>query len=163
MARALIVGCGCRGRRLAAALIEDGWMARGTTREEARLEEIAATGADAALADPDRVASVLDLVGDVTLVYWLLGSADGRPDAVAALHGARLERLLEELVDTPVRAFVYEAAGSVGEKRLMAGTTIVRSASARWRIPVEVVEAPPEPPDPWRDAMLAAAKRLTAG
>ena len=32
MARVLIVGCGCRGQALAAALLEDGHAVRGTTR-----------------------------------------------------------------------------------------------------------------------------------
>jgi hypothetical protein len=49
---------------------------------------------------------VLDAIEGVALVYWLLGSAQGDPDAVAALHGPRLQRLLEEIVDTPVRAVV---------------------------------------------------------
>ena len=56
---------------------------------------------------------MLDQIEDVALIFWLLGSATGEPAAVAALHGPRLERLLEEIVDTPVRGFVYEAAGTV--------------------------------------------------
>ena len=56
---------------------------------------------------------MLDLCGDVAVVVWLLGSATGEPDAIAAIHGPRLERLLEKLVDSPVRGFAYEAAGSV--------------------------------------------------
>jgi uncharacterized protein YbjT (DUF2867 family) len=163
MARALIVGCGCRGRTLAAALLESGWVVRGTTRDETRLKEIAATGAEAALADPGQLASLLDHVGDVTVAYWLLGSAQGDPGSVAALHDERLERLLEELVDTPVRGFVYEGAGTVDPDGLEAGAAIVRAASARWRIPVEVVESSPSETDTWRDAMVAAATRLAGG
>jgi len=163
MARALIVGCGCRGRDLACALLESGWVARGTTRAEARLDEIAATGAEAVLADPDQVGSVLDHVGDVTVVYWLLASAYGEPEAVEALHGARLERMLEQLVDTPVRGFVYEAAGSAEPAQLEAGAALVQAASARWRIPVRVVEADPGEPEAWRAAMLVAATGLAGG
>ena len=32
VARALIVGCGCRGRMLGQRLVEDGWAVRGTSR-----------------------------------------------------------------------------------------------------------------------------------
>ena len=113
MARALIVGCGCRGRLLGAELLERGWAVRGTSRTEAGLAEIAAAGIEPALADPERPGTVLDLVGDVAVVAWLLGSAAGEAEAVAAVHGPRLERLLERLVDTPVRGFLYEAAGTV--------------------------------------------------
>ena len=91
-----------------------GWRARGTTRDPGNAEDILAAGLEAVVADPDRVGSILDHVGDVTLVFWLLGSARGEPEAIAAVHGPRLERLMEELVDTPVRGFVYEGSEGVG-------------------------------------------------
>ena len=77
------------------------------------LAAIEAAGIEPALADPDRVGTVLEHVGDVAVVFHLLGSATGEPEALAAIHGPRLERLLEKLVDTPVRGVVYEAVGSV--------------------------------------------------
>ena len=113
------------------------------------------------VADPDRVASILDHVGDVALVFWLLGSAQGRPEEVAAVHGPRLERLMEEIVDTPVRGFVYEAGGRVERPHLERGAAIVREAAERWRIPVEVVAEDPGDWEAWTEAMLAAARRLT--
>ena len=76
----------------------------------------------------------------MTLVFWLLGSALGEPEVIAAVHGPRLERLMEKLVDTPVRGFVYEAAGRVQRRHLERGAAIVREAAERWRIPVEVVD-----------------------
>ncbi len=60
---------------------------------------------------PDRIADVLELIADVTVICWLLGSARGEPEEVAALHGSRLERLLEEIVDTPVRGVVARGVG----------------------------------------------------
>lgn len=140
MARALIVGCGCRGRELGQRLLEEGWAVRGTSRREEGLAEIEAAGIEAALADPERPATVLDLVADVADVYWLLGSAVGPPDELAAIHGPRLERCLERLVETPVRRFVYEGAGSVDPAVLEAGAAAVRTAGERWRIPVEILE-----------------------
>ena len=119
---------------------------RGTSRGEEGLAAIEAAGIEPALADPDRPGTVLDLVGDVAVVVWLLGSAGGRARRrVAAIHGPRLERLLEKLVDTPVRGFVYEAAGSV-DPEVLAARRGERSsaAAATWRIPVAVVEADPE-------------------
>lgn len=145
MARALIVGCGCRGRLLGERLLEEGWEVRGTSRSEAGFGAIEAAGIEAALADPDRPATLLELLGDVTVVYWLLGSASGDPVNVEAIHGSRLERFLERLVETPVRRFVYEAAGSVDAAVLEAGASTVRQAGERWRIPVEVVGDPAGP------------------
>ena len=138
MARALIVGCGCRGRALGEQLLAEGWAVRGTSRSEAGLVAIEAAGIEAALADPEDPGTVLELVGDVAAVYWLLGSAEGPAGSLEAIHGARLERLLERLVETPVRRFVYEASGSVGDEILERGSTIVRAAGERWRIPVTV-------------------------
>lgn len=160
MARALIVGCGCRGRALGGALAAEGWQVRGTSRTPEGVAAIEAAGLEGALCDPDRVATVFDHLGDVTVLVWALASARGEPEAVAALHGARLERLLEHLVDTPVRGFVYEARGSVAPAQLESGREMVRAAAQRWRIPVALIERDPHPHEEWleeaRRAVFAA-------
>jgi len=140
MARALIVGCGCRGRELGQELAERGWAVRGTSRREQGLAAIEAAGIEPALADLDRVGTVLELVADVAVVYLLLGSAAGEPEAVAEIHGHRLQSLMEKLVDTPVRGVVYEAAGTVDAEVLAGGAEIVERAAATWRIPVAVLD-----------------------
>jgi uncharacterized protein YbjT (DUF2867 family) len=142
LARALIVGCGCRGRELGVGLLEQGWAVRGTSRREKGMAAIEAAGIEPALADPDQPASVLGLVADVTALYWLLGSATGEPEKVEAIHGSRLERLLERLVETPVRRFVYEAHGSVDPEILASGTALVERAAQTWQIPVEIQRSP---------------------
>ena len=162
MARALIVGCGCRGAALGARLAAEGWSLRGTARDAARAAEIEATGIEPAVADPDRPGTLLELVGDVTLVHWLLGSAEGKSGQVDAVHGPRLQALLERLVDTPVRGFVYEGAGSVGAEVLERGAAIVTGAANTWRIPVEIVKTDPADRGAWLEAMVAASRRLVA-
>jgi uncharacterized protein YbjT (DUF2867 family) len=128
VARALIVGCGCRGRQLGERLLAEGWAVRGTSRREEGLEPIAAAGIEPALADPDRPGTILELVDDVAVLVLLLGNATGGEEELVAIHGPRLERLLEHLVETPVRGVVYEGTE--------AGEEIVRTASRTWRIPV---------------------------
>ncbi len=162
MARALIVGCGCRGRGLGERLLVEGWAVRGTSRSERGLAAIEAAGIEAAQADPDRVGTVLELVADVAVVFVLLGSAEGEPDALEALHGPRLERLMEKLVDTPVRGVVYEAAGSVGPGLLEGGAEIVRAASRTWRIPARIVVSEPSEPARWSEQMADAALDLVS-
>jgi len=122
-------------------LLGQGWEVRGTTRSEEGLEAIEAAGIEPALADPAQPGTLLELVGDVTVVYWLLGSASGTAESIEAIHGPRLERFLERLVETPVRRFVYEAGGSVDASILARGTSAVEAASRTWRIPVEIVDA----------------------
>jgi uncharacterized protein YbjT (DUF2867 family) len=151
MARALIVGCGCRGRALGEALTAEGWAVRGTSRGEQGLAAIEAAGIEPALADPHSPGTVLELVGDVAAVIWLLGSAVGPEEELDAIHGSRLERLLERLVDTPVRGFVYEATGTVPAPMLERGAAAVRRAGETWRIPIAVVERDPGGPEGWRD------------
>ena len=85
-----------------------------------------------------------------------MGTALGSPEAVRALHGPRLESLLAKLVDSPARGLVYEAAGTVGQELLSEGTAIVRAASATHRMPVRVVEQPPEPLAGWLTATRSA-------
>jgi uncharacterized protein YbjT (DUF2867 family) len=160
LARALIVGCGCRGRGLGERLLAEGWAVRGSSRREEGLAAIEAAGIEAALADPDRPGTLLELVADVAVVFLLLGSAEGGREALAAIHGPRLERLLEHLVDTPVRGVVYEASGSVDAELLDAGAEIVRGASRTWRIPVAITSSKENAPEVWTREMLDLALGL---
>ena len=160
MARALIVGCGCRGLELAARMVEDGHAVRGTTRHADRTAEIEAAGAEAAVADPDRLGTLAPHLSGVAAVCWLMGGASGAPELIAAIHGPRLRSLLETLVDTPVRGFVYEAAGTVPRSRLDQGAAIVREAGERWRIPVEVVRQEPGDRAAWLTGMRDALGRV---
>ena len=159
MARALIVGCGCRGRELGGRLLEEGWAVRGTSRGDEGLAAIEGAGLEAALADPGRIGTVLGLVGDVALVVWLLGSAVGSEEELSRMHGDGLGHLLERLVDTPVRGVLYEAAGSVDGAVLGGGAELVRTASERWRIPIALLDADPAGPA-WIDAALSASMGL---
>jgi uncharacterized protein YbjT (DUF2867 family) len=131
LARALIVGCGCRGRELGQALLDAGWAVRGTSRREEGLGAIAAAGIEPALADPERPATILELVDDVAVLVLLLGGVTGSEEELAAIHGPRLERLMEHLVETPVRGVLYEGSES--------GAEVVRAAARTWRIPVGIV------------------------
>jgi len=160
VARALIVGCGCRGRMLGKRLAADDWAVRGTSRRAEGLAAIEAAGLEAALADPERPATLLDLVGDVAVLHLLLGSAHGDTELLQAIHGPRLESLLARLVDTPVRGVVYEAAGSVDGALLKAGADRVSAAGERWRIPFEIVAAEPGDAGAWCEEMAAATGRL---
>jgi hypothetical protein len=137
-------------------------MVRGTTRSDASMAAIGAAGIEAAMADPDRIGEVLDLVADVTLVFWLMGTASGDPATIEGLHGSRLERLLSELVDTPVRGVVYEAAGDVVPELLERGRELVEAAGRTWRIPARIVTADPGEPEAWVEAMGAAAQDLVS-
>jgi nucleoside-diphosphate-sugar epimerase len=162
MARILIVGCGCRGQSLARALRGDGHAVRGTSRDDATLAAIEAAGAEPYRADPDRVGSLVYGFDAVTVVVWLLGSADGTPDQLDALHGPRLRMLFEKLVDTTVRGVVYEAAGTVGAQRLARGRAIAEKARDTWEIPLAFLEADPAPAGEWLIEARAAIGRLLA-
>jgi hypothetical protein len=121
-------------------LAERGWQVRGTSRSDDGVAKIEREGLDGARFDPDLPANLLELVGDVSAVVWLLGSAEGPPEQIEAIHGPRLERLLEKLVDTPVRGFAYEVAGTAPAASLEAGRAAVERAAEIWRIPVTFLE-----------------------
>jgi uncharacterized protein YbjT (DUF2867 family) len=160
VARALIVGCGCIGRALGSELRDEGWAVRGTSRDAEGLAAIEAAGIEPARADPERPATILDLVDDVAVVIWLLGSVTGPAEEVAAIHGPRLEALLERLVETPVRGFVYEGAGSVDASLLAGGAELVRNAQGTWRIPVAVTEMSRSEGPSWVEELETATLEL---
>ena len=97
-----------------------------------RAEELASSGHVVEEADgvePDRLATLTPRLDGVSVVCWLFGHADDR-----ALHGDRLASLLEYLVDTPVRGFVYERSAEHPD-----GEAIVARARETFRIPCAVV------------------------
>ena len=155
MARVLIVGCGCRGRALAAALIAEGHVVRGTTRRESALSEIDETGTEAVLADPDRLGTLLPQLGDVSVICWLMGSVLSE-----GLHGPRLRSLVERIVDTPVRGFVYEAAGAAGAELLERGASLVRAAGETYRIPIQLIEEDPGDHEAWLASSHSAVSHV---
>ncbi len=157
-----MVGCGCRGRELAGALVVRGHSVRGTTRDPERLAAIEAAGAEAVRADPDRLSTLLPHLHGISVLTWLMGTAHGDSESVAALHGPRLESMLETLVDTPVRGAVYEGAGTVTAQRLEEGAAVVRRVGATYRMPTEVVEAGPADRLAWVEAMAGAVDRVLA-
>jgi len=160
VARVLIVGCGGRGQALARELARSGHAVRGTTRDPARAEAIAGAGAEPYVGDPDRIATLMDAIAGVSVVAWVLGSADG--DGAEALHAGRLRMLCEKLVDTPVRGLLYEAAGTQPAAVLEGGAAVVRAAAATWSIPVEVLETDPADCPRWTaDAAAGVARLLT--
>jgi uncharacterized protein YbjT (DUF2867 family) len=160
VARALIVGCGCSGRALGSELLEEGWAVRGTSRDAEGLAAIEAAGIEPARADPEQPGTILELVDDVAILIWLLGSATG--DGVPEVHGPRLESLLERLVETPVRGVIYEGAGTVDPKLLEGGAALVRNAESTWRIPVAVTETPRSDGPAWVEELEGAVVELIA-
>ncbi|MEA2123290.1 MAG: hypothetical protein QOI80_72 [Solirubrobacteraceae bacterium] len=151
MARVLIVGCGCRGQALARALVADRHAVRGTTRDPGRLPDIDATGAEAVSADPDRLVTMMPAIEGVTVVCWLMGTAEA-PE----LHGPRLESMLEHIVDTPVRGFVYETGG-VDRPEAVA---VAARVAATYNMPVEILDADPAAHDAWLGEAVAAVGRV---
>lgn len=117
-----------------------GHAVRATTRDPARLPAIEEAGAEAIVGDPDRVATVAPAFEHVGAAVILLGSASGRPDSIAALHGTRLDMLLLRMLDSTVRGIVYEATGSVDEAILRAGAERVREFCEGSRIPYALLD-----------------------
>jgi threonine dehydrogenase-like Zn-dependent dehydrogenase len=151
MARVLIVGCGCRGQALARALSAAGHATRGTTRSADRLAEIEAAGAEAVIADPDRLVTMMPAIEGVTVVCWLMGTTDE-----STLHAERLESMLEHIVDTPVRGLVYETGGVPRPDGIRAAERVAKT----YAMPVEIVDADPSQNEAWAAAATAAVQRV---
>jgi nucleoside-diphosphate-sugar epimerase len=163
VARCLIIGCGCRGRSLAAALRERGHAVRGTTRDPARAAELERAGVEPLVADPDRVATLVPAFAQAGVACVLLGSASGTAEQLAALHSLRLEMLLQKMVDTTLRGVVYECAGAVDRRVLGAGAALVEQECARWGLAYALLEAAPGDWPAWTAAAADAVDRVLLG
>ncbi len=185
MARVLILGGGCRGRRLAMLLAAgradgevslvgegvrvgahagavSGHAVRMVTRTEAGRAAIEASGAECVIGDPGRLATLRGALDGVTVACWLLAGAHGDPDAVRALNGPRLRAFLGQAIDTTMRGFVYEAPS--GHEGTAEGERIVEELAARNAIPVAFVRADPGDRERWlAEALDAVASLLGAG
>jgi hypothetical protein len=184
VARILIVGGGCRGRRLASLLgggersrpgdpADTGHAVRIVTRTESTRPLIEAAGAECLIGDPDRLATLRGALDGVTVACWLLATARGDAERVRELHGSRLRAFLAQAIDTPMRGFVYEAPAAapgagVGagadalaiQARSAAGEPIVRELAARNAIPAAFIRADPGNPDAWLAQARAAIDGL---
>jgi hypothetical protein len=168
VARILIVGGGCRGRRFAERMVEHGHAVRATTRGEAGRAAIEATGAECWIGTPDRLATLRGALENVTIACWMLACARGSDEEIAPLHSSRLEFFLSQAIDTTARGLVYDAwavpggAGEMGgasgedadgvdarhptSEMLAAGARIFRSLTELNAIPAVVLEGQGERP-----------------
>jgi putative NADH-flavin reductase len=141
-----------------------GHAVRATTRNPARLTDLEDAGAEAVLGDPDRIATLAPALDHVSAAYILLGSAQGDPASVQALHSTRLDMLLTKMLDSTVRGIVYEAAGSVPATVRQGGAERVRAFCEDSRVPYVLLSADPGDRVTWLqqaagalDLVLAAA------
>ncbi len=162
MARCLIIGCGCRGLALARELHARGHAVRGTTRRPDWAAELEAHGVDPVIADPDRVSTSAPAFEHVSVACVLLGSAVGTGEEVQALHGSRLDMLLQRMLDTTIRGVVYEVAGSAPSDALASAAERVRDACEDSRIPYVLLEADPQDPKSWVRAAVDAVEHVLA-
>jgi hypothetical protein len=163
VARLLIVGGGCRGLQLAGEARREGHAVRIITRAEAHRVRIEAAGAECWIGDPDRLGTLRGALEGVTIACWLLGTATGSEEQLCALHGARLRSFLASAIDTTVRGFLYEAAGSsVPAKALAEGEGIARELTLRNSIPLALLHADPTDLPRWLEQACAAVDSLLA-
>ncbi|MHB1810259.1 MAG: hypothetical protein ACYCU0_13355 [Solirubrobacteraceae bacterium] len=160
MARILIIGGRERALALAQARIEAGDVARVVVGGRDGFDAVCAIGAEPWAGDPLRLGTLLGALDRVAIACWLLGDATGTHEELVALHGARLEAFLREAVDSTMRGFVYEAAGSAGEELLRNGATIAASVAGRNVIPLATIETPPQERERWLSEADSAVASL---
>jgi hypothetical protein len=160
VARILIVGGGCRGLRLAAALHDDGHAVRVTTRSEAGRAAIEHTGAECWVGTPDRLETLRGALDRVAVACWLLATASGTQAQLRELNGPRLELFLMQAIDTTVRGFVYEGrtaqSPAATAELLTGGERIARRLTAQNRIPATFLSTDPSETAGWLEAARAA-------
>lgn len=149
MARLLIIGGGCRALTLTPQIKAQGHVLRISTRDQSRRADIEKAGAECWIGTPDRLDTMRAALEGVTIACWLLGTAKGSDQEVRALHDSRLEFFLGQIIDTTVRGFIYERAGSAGADVLTHGAQIASEMTTRNSIPLGLIEADPSDNQAW--------------
>jgi len=161
VARILILGGGCRGLQLAEAMIDDGHAVRITTRAEAGRAAIERVGAECWLGTPDRLATLRGALDSVTIVCWLLGTAQDSPAGLRALYSTRLALFLTQAIDTTVRGLLYEANGTVTPAELLSdGARMVKAHCTLNAIPAAFLSADPRQLGAWSSEAGGAVHAL---
>jgi uncharacterized protein YbjT (DUF2867 family) len=156
VARILIVAGGCRGRRLAEGLVEDGHAVRITTRSERGRAAIEQVGAECWVGTPDRLATLRGCLDGVTIACWMLGGVRATAQELRALYTTRLELFLTQAIDTTVRGLVYEApAAGAPAETLLEGERILARLTEGNRIPLVLLREDPADIERW----VAAGRR----
>ena len=157
----MVGGTSCRALDLTRALTADGHAVRSVTRSEAHRAQLEAAGAECWIGTPDRIGTLRYALENVTVLLWLLGTAEGEPEEVAPLHGSRLRFMLERVTDSTVRGVVYERAGTVSPDILEAGAEELRHANRTNEIPFRLLDADPRGPrETWLAATLGCVGEL---
>jgi len=164
VARILIVGGGCRGRRLASEVVQEGNPVRISTRSEAGRSAIEAAGAECWIGTPDRLATLRAALEGVAILCWLLGAAAGAEAELRELHTSRLSFFLTQAIDTTVRGFVYEARGTASPPELLAeGEVIARALTGQNAIPATFLASDPADGVAWLAEARGAIDSLLRG
>ncbi len=134
---------------------------RVSTRTEAGRAAIESAGAECWVGTPDRLATLRGALDGVTVLCWMLGTAQGARAELEALHTERLQFFLTQAIDTTVRGVVYEAVGTSTPAGVLAvGERIVRDMGARNAIPVAMLEEDPSDPEAWLDGARRAIESI---
>ncbi len=160
MARALVVGDSERTVLLTRSLVEDGILVRIVTFDPRRIAVIEDAGAEACVADPERLSTITQTLDGASAACWLLGSVGSDSGRLHDLHDSLLRAFLLETVDSPVRGFVYEAAGSVPAELLAHGAKIARSVAGANAIPLRILDANPDDLASWLAQAKGALREL---
>jgi hypothetical protein len=164
VARVLIVEGGERGLRLAGALVAEGHAVRVVAGDGLRRARIEVVGAECFLGTADRLATLRGALEHVTVACWLFADLDEKDvDLVSVLHGSRLEQFISSAIDSTLRGFVYDAAGSVPAEALAEGERIVSETAARNLIPIAILRVRVKDEEAWLAQARGAVNRLLGG
>lgn len=158
--RLLLIGGGERGLCLTRLLVADGHAVRVVTRDPERHAAIVAAGGEPCDGDPDRIGTLRYALDNVTVLVWALGSASGDESKVNALHGTRLEMLLERTIDTTVRGVLYECSGSLPVETLSQGARIVERLCRQNEIPWGLLYHEPADVEGWAESTAGAIAQI---
>ncbi len=120
-------------------------------------------GGEAVAFDALRLGTLLPLLAETSCLCWCFGMPARPAGEQRELHTTRLQSVLERIVDSPVRAFVYEAPAAEGAAELPPSGELVRSSCERLRIRHAIVGTEPGHQVAARQVAAAALALLAGG
>lgn len=142
--KALIIGCGYRGMKLAARLQAKGYDIFGMTRSEEKAQKLASLNIKPVMGDVRDMDAVGTAAAGMNLIYHMLGAMQGEEETLRDIHIEGTLNVISAIEPEHARCYIYESSTAVygqqaGEWIEEGAPTLPTSRTGKLRVAAESI------------------------